>query len=181
MNNDGVIDPDDQCQVGFPTRPNYTFGLNLSANYKGFFLAMNWTGAAERSISLTDMFRKPFMGESRGLMQYQVDGRWTPETASTAKYPRFSKNSGDYNAYNSDLWIVDGSYIKLKDVSIGYNFNDRPALKKLGISQLGVKLTGYNLLCFSPFDLMDPEFVIGWQNTQYPVTRIYNLGVNITF
>ena len=181
MNNDGVIDPDDQCQVGFPTRPNYTIGLNLSANYKGFFLAMNWTGAAERSISLTDMFRKPFMGESRGLMQYQVDGRWTQETASTAKYPRFSKNRGDYNAYNSDLWIVDGSYIKLKDVSIGYNFNDRPALKKLGISQLGVKLTGYNLLCFSPFDLMDPEFVIGWQNTQYPVTRIYNLGVHITF
>ena len=181
LNNDGTIDSDDQCQVGFPTRPNYTFGLNLSADYKGFFFAMNWTGAAERSISLTDMFRKPFMGESRGLMQYQVDGRWTPETASTAKYPRFSKNSGEYNSYNSDMWIVDGSYIKLKDVSVGYNFNDRPALKKLGISQLGVKLTGYNLLCFSPFDLMDPEFVIGWQNTKYPVTRIYNLGVNITF
>lgn len=181
LNNDGTIDSDDQCQVGFPTRPNYTFGLNLSADYKGFFFAMNWTAAAERSISLTDMFRKPFMGESRGLMQYQVDGRWTPETASTAKYPRFSKNSGDYNSYNSDMWIVDGSYIKLKDVSVGYNFNDRPALKKVGISQLGIKLTGYNLLCLSPFDLMDPEFVIGWQNTKYPVTRIYNLGVNITF
>lgn len=181
LNGDGVIDPDDQCQVGYPTRPNYTFGLNLSADYKGFFFAMNWTGTAERSISLIDAFRRPFSGESRGLMQFQVDGRWTPETAATAKYPRFSRTSSNYNSYNSDMWIVDGSYIKLKDVSIGYNFNDRPALKKLGISQLGVKLTGYNLLCFSPFDLMDPEFVIGWQNTKYPVTRIYNLGVNITF
>ena len=181
LNGDNVIDSDDQCQVGYPTRPNYTFGLNLSAEYKGFFLSMNWTGAAQRSVSLTSMFREPFMGESRGLMQYQVDGRWTPETAATAKYPRFSKTSQDYNAYDSDMWIVDGSYVKLKDVSVGYNFNNRPALKKLGITQLGIKLTGYNLLCISPFDLMDPEFVIGWQNTKYPVTRIYNLGVNITF
>lgn len=181
LNEDGVIDDDDQCQVGHSTRPNYTMGVNFSADYKGFFFTMSWTGAFDRSIALTDMFRKPFMGESRGLMQYQVDGRWTPETAETALYPRFSKNSSNYNSYNSDMWIVDGSYVKLKDLSIGYNFTGRPALKKLGISQLGVKLSGYNLFTFSPFDLMDPEFVIGWQNTKYPVTRIYNLGINITF
>lgn len=181
LNEDGLINDDDQCQVGHSTRPNYIVGANISADYKGFFFTMSWAGAFERSIALTDMFRKPFMGESRGLMQYQVDGRWTPETAETAIYPRFSKNSSNYNSYNSDLWIVDGSYIKLKDLSIGYNFIGNRGLKKLGISQLGIKLSGYNLLTFSPFDLMDPEFVIGWQNTKYPVTRIYNLGVNIMF
>lgn len=181
LNSDGVIDPDDRRQIGFPTRPNYTFGLNVGANYKGFFMSMSWSGAAERSVELPDMFRKPFMGESRGLMQYQVDGRWTPETAETAKYPRFSKNSLEHNSMTSTLWVEDGSYLKLKDLSIGYNFVGNSTLKKIGISQLGIKLTGYNLLTISKFDLMDPEFVVGWQNTKYPVTRIYNLGLNITF
>lgn len=181
LNGDGVIDPDDQCQIGFPDRPNYTFGFNVGASYKGFFFSMNWTGTAERSVELPHMFRKPFNGEDRGLMQYQVDGRWTPETAETAKYPRFSKNSLPHNSMTSTLWVEDGSFFKLKDLSIGYNFIGNPVLKKIGISQLGIKLTGYNLLTISKFDIMDPEFVVGWESTKYPVTRIYNLGLNITF
>lgn len=181
LNNDGVIDPDDMQQIGFPKRPNYTFGFNLGLNYKGFFFNMSWAGTAQRSVVLPSMFREPFMGEARGLMQYQVDGRWTPETAETALYPRFAKSTLEHNSYDSTLWVQDGSYFKLKDLSIGYNFTGYEALKKLGISQLGIKLTGYNLLTLSKFDIMDPEFVVGWENTKYPVTRIYNLGLNITF
>ena len=58
---------------------------------------------------------------------------------------------------SSSLWVRDGSYLKLKNVTIGYNFTDKKMLKKLGIQQLGIKLTGYNLLTFDKFDIMDPE------------------------
>lgn len=181
LNGDHVIDPDDQQQIGYSTRPNYTFGLNYGIDWKGFFFSMNWTGTAERSIALSDQYRKPFNGESRGLMEYQADGRWTPETAETAKYPRFSKNSLGHNTMNSSLWVKDGSYLKLKNLMFGYNFTEKPFLKKLGITQLGIKFTGYNLLCFDKLDIIDPEFYATFNNSKYPVTRQYTLGVNVTF
>ena len=181
LNNDHVIDPDDQQQIGYSSRPNYTFGLNYGLNWKGWYFSMNWTGTAERSIALSDQYRKPFNGEARGLMQYQVEGRWTPETAQSAIYPRFSKNSGKHNSLTSTLWVKDGSYLKLKNVTLGYNFKKNDFFKKLGISQLGVKLTGYNLLCFDKLDIIDPEFYASYNTTKYPVTRQYTLGVNITF
>lgn len=181
LNQDGVIDPDDQKKIGYPTRPNYVFGLNLGANYKGFFFSMNWTGAANRSLLLSDDFRRPFNGESRGLLQYHVDNRWTPATASTAAQPRFSFNSDPHNYMTSTLWVKNGSYLKLKNLTLGYNFMGYEALKKLGISQLGVKVTGYNLLTLDHFGIMDPESNPNQYGDTYPVTKIINLGVNLTF
>lgn len=181
LNMDGVIDPDDQKKIGFSENPNYTFGLNMGINYKGFFFSMNWTGAAERSLVLADHFRRPFNGESRGLMQYHVDNRWTPETAETATQPRFSFSSDSHNYMQSTLWVKDGSYLKLKNLSVGYNFTGYPALKKIGISQLGVKFTAYNLLTIDGFDIMDPESNPDYYGDTYPVVKIFNLGLNLTF
>jgi len=181
LNNDMVIDPDDQMQIGHSNRPNYTFGLNYGLDWKGFFISMNWTGAAQRSVALSDQFRKPFSAESRGLMEYQAHGYWTEENAESAIYPRLSKNSSKHNSMTSTLWVKDGSYLKLKNLTIGYNFTDYTFLKKLGITQLGIKLTGYNLLSIDHLDFIDPEFVASWKDTKYPVTRMYNLGLNITF
>ena len=181
LNGDKVINPDDQKQIGYSTRPNYTFGLNYGFDFKGFFFSMNWTGTAQRSVALADQFRKPFMGESRGLMLYQIDGHWTEETASTATKPRFSKNSINHNSYTSTMWVKDGSYLKLKNLTFGYNFTKKRLLKKIGISQLGLKFTGYNLLCFDHLKVMDPEFVASFNNTTYPITKVYNIGVNINF
>lgn len=182
LNNDNEITPDDQHQIGFSNRPNYTFGLNLGFEYKNFFFSMNWLGTAERSMQLSEEFRKPFNGESRGLMQFHADNHWTPETAATATQPRFSKNSNDNNyKYNSTLWTVDASYLKLKNVTIGYNFRNKAALKKLGINQLGIKFTAYNPLCFDHFNIMDPESNPNHYGDTYPVVKIYNLGVNLSF
>ena len=181
LNNDNVIDSDDQTMIGHSNRPAYTFGLNYGINYKGFFLTMNWTGAAQRSLLLDGAFREPFgNGKIRGLMQFHVDTRWTPETAYTATTPRFTETNATYNMRKSSLWVYDGAYLKLKNVTIGYNFTDKKFLKKLGIQQLGIKLTGYNLLTFDKFDIMDPECNPNGSDA-YPITKIYNLGVNLTF
>lgn len=181
LNKDGKINDDDQQNIGYPTRPNYVFGLNMGANYKGFFFSMNWTGAAERSLVLSEEFCKPFNIEGRGLMIHQIDGCWTPETAATAKLPRLSVNSATHNYKQSTLTVKNGNYLKLKNLTFGYNFTGYPALKKLGIQQLGLKFTAYNLLIFDKFDIMDPESNPNQYNDTYPVVKIYNLGVNLTF
>lgn len=181
LNNDNVINTDDITDIGYPTRPAYTFGLNYGVDYKGWSFTMNWTGAAQRSLLLAQQYREPFGGGSRGLMQFQVDERWTPETAETATYPRFSMNTLKHNTeQNSSVWIRNGNYLRLKTVQLGYTFNHGVLLKKLGISQLGITLSGYNLLTFDHFKIMDPESNPSWNST-YPVSRIYNLGLNLTF
>ena len=126
-------------------------------------------------------FRKPFGNNANNaLMQFHADTRWTPETANTATTPRFTETNAVYNMRSSSLWVRDGSYLKLKNVTIGYNFTDKKMLKKLGIQQLGIKLTGYNLLTFDKFDIMDPECNPNNADS-YPIIKIYNLGINLTF
>lgn len=184
LNGDKVINDDDQCEIGYPTRPLYTFGLNYGAEYKGWSFSMNWTGAADRSLVLSNTFAIPFgagNGQSGGLLQYHVDNRWTDdETAANATIPRFAENSLAHNTKQSTVWIKDGSFLKLKTITIGYNFTGLSSLKLIGISQLGLKLTGYNLLTFDKFGIMDPECNPSIKDT-YPITKIYSLGVNITF
>lgn len=178
LNKDNLIDENDQHQIGYSSRPNYTFGLNYGLEYKGFYFSMNWTGAAERSVTLANQFSTPFSGT---LMKYQTEGIWRPETADSATLPRLSYDNQGHNYRVSDLWVKNGSYIKLKNLTLGYNFTNRQALKKIGISQLGIKFTGYNLLTFDHLDIMDPESNPDWYNDRYPVVKIYNVGVNITF
>lgn len=180
LNGDNVIDTDDVKDIGYPTRPAYTFGLNYGVNYKGWSLTMNWAGAAQRSLVLEQQYRNYFNGKKGGLMMFHVDERWTPETEETATLPRFSERTANHNTQTSSIWIRNGNYLRLKTLQLGYTFTDRELLKKIGISQLTLTLSGYNLLTFTDFDILDPESRPGWGST-YPVSRIYNLGLNITF
>jgi len=177
LNGDEVIDAYDQHRIGTSQRPDYTFGLNYGLEYKGFFADMNWTGISGRTLVFEGEFKT--MGVTRNMIRYIVDNSWWEETGGQTKLPRMSNLAAGNNTLNSSVWLRDGSYLKLKSASIGYNFrNDR--LKKYGISNLGVKLTGYNLLTFDRFKIMDPESKPNGNDT-YPVVKIYNLSLNVTF
>ncbi len=180
LNNDGVIDDDDVQKIGYSVRPEYTFGLNMGLNYKNWSFSMNWAGATNRSLMLADEFREPFNSENRSLMMYHVDNRWTPETAATATQPRVSKTSCKNNYMDSTLWVEDGSYVRLKNMTFGYTFRNSDTLKKLGIENLGLTLSGYNILTFSYFDMMDPESNPSKSGDTYPIVKSFNFGVNIT-
>ncbi|MFI3316243.1 MAG: TonB-dependent receptor [Rikenellaceae bacterium] len=180
LNNDGQINEDDQMKIGYSTIPEYTLGLNIGLNYKNWSFSMNWSGATNRSLLLSDEFREPFNSENRSLMMYHVDNRWTPETADTATQPRISKVSCTNNYLDSTLWIEDGSYIRLKNMSIGYTFRQSDTLKKFGIENLGLTFSGYNLLTFSYFDMMDPESNPSNSGDTYPIVKTFNFGINIT-
>ncbi len=184
LNGDGVINVDDQRPIGYPDYPEYVFGLTVELNYKNFDLHMLWSGATNVSRALEGSFNRPFGPNMNfGLMKYMADGRWTPETAATATYPRLTFLGVENNVKVSDFWVRDASYIRLKNVELGYNFNVAHTrfIKRLGITGLRVYANGYNLLTFDKLKIIDPESKPSAGDPQYPLMGIYNLGVNVTF
>lgn len=182
LNNDGIINSDDQTFIGNSAIPEIIFGLNHGFRYKGFSLQLNWLGATNRDLLLVDDFRKPFRLAGVSLFKFHVDERWTPQTAETATFPRLTANNADYNYNrNNSLFIKDGSYIRLKNATIGYELQELGYLSKLGISKLTINLTGYNLITFDKFGLIDPENTPTNTGYAYPITKMFNLGLNINF
>ncbi|HWK57156.1 MAG TPA: TonB-dependent receptor [Parapedobacter sp.] len=183
LNGDGQINVDDQRPIGFPDYPEYVFGLTIEMQYKGFDLHMMWSGATNVSRAFQGSFQLPF-GPTHGfgLMKYMADGRWTPETAASATYPRMTFLGIENNMKYSDYWLKDASYARLKNVELGYSFDAAKhiLLKRLGMSSLRLYANGYNLLTFDNLGLIDPESV-PTENAQYPLMRIFNFGLNVTF
>lgn len=181
LNEDGKIDGMDDTAIGYPNYPTLNGGVTLGFNYKGFSFSMLWAGATMTSRLLQETFREPLGGSNnRSLMQIQYDNRWTPETAATATYPRASFDSKGYNySYDSDLWLKDASYIRLKTIMISQQINF-PFMKKLGISKFQIFGNAYNLLTFDYLKFADPETQTSSRPT-YPTMKILNTGINITF
>ena len=182
LNDDGVIDDDDVMYIGHTENPQLTGGLRVQFEYKKFDFSMMWVGAAMVSRFLSGDLRTPFGGtRNRTLLQMFVDDRWTPETAETAKYPRMTFNyvTNNFNT-NSTLWLMDNSYLRLKNMQIGYTFRGMPWLKKFGISDLRMYTTGENLLTFDYLKFLDPEQQRGGE-VNYPLMQVFNLGMNIRF
>ena len=113
-------------------------------------------------------------------MKWRTERRCTPETANPATIQRVTVSNQNYNSFNSSLWGKDGSYLRLKDATIGYSFKNCAALKKIGLNQLDLKLSGYNLLSFDKFKILDPESSPN-NSELYPVIKQYVLSVNLNF
>jgi TonB-linked SusC/RagA family outer membrane protein len=179
LNNDNVIDDYDQKVIGFPNYPEYNFSMSGGIEYKGFDLSMLWNGVSNCSRELSGGWRYNFgVTYDRGLLQWMADNAWTPETAATAIWPRLSLASANYNGKTCSLYLRDATYLRLKNLELGYSFNI-PALKRLGISRMRVSASGYDLLTFSKLKIIDPEQ--SGSSMDYPLIKIYNLGLNVTF
>jgi TonB-linked SusC/RagA family outer membrane protein len=189
LNGDGKIDTYDRRPNGFPDYPEYIFSTTVGFNFKGFDFSMLWTGVTNvsRSTNQQTIFIVPFGSSANcGLLQYMVDNRWTPQTASTATFPSLSfktNGSSGVNTRLSDWSQQDASYLRLKNAEIGYNMNpDFLKRLRLGISALRIYANGNNLLTFTKMmKFIDPEAPINSWGYQYPLMRIYNVGVNVTF
>lgn len=180
LNNDMVIDGDDSTVIGGPKRPLYTIGLNYGLDWKGFFLTMNWMAGLGGNLNLSYSFNNPFKSGG-AIYQYLFDGRWTEDNAEEALYPRVCTSMESYNnVQGSSWWIKDNSYLKLKTMTIGYNFTNKKFLKAIGASMLSLKLSGYNILTIDGIKFMDPEGEPS-NADKYPVIKSYSFGVNLTF
>lgn len=182
LNNDGKLNGDDATRnMGFTDTPEYTAGLNLGFNWKNFDFSMQWTGAWNVDRMLSE-FRRP-LGDTnnKGLLLYQYETTWRSSADTyTAKYPRAS-SAHAANNYNlgSDLYLINASYLRLKNVEIGYNFQF-PFMKKLKLNDFRMYANGYNLLTFSGFKWGDPESRQS-DRPNYPLTRVFNIGLKLGF
>lgn len=191
LNGDGVINAQDQRAIGYPSIPEYTFGLTLGFHFRNFEVSTLWTGAADVSRNLSlEPFRTGFGPGGQGwwsLLKWQANGAWTPQKVKEGEkitYPRLSTTIGQRrNRRNSNFWLINGSYIRLKNAEIAYNL---PAkfLSNLGIQHFKIYMRGYDLLTFSHLKKysLDPESKNGNARlTQYPIMQTYSFGIHIEF
>lgn len=187
LNGDGKIDTNDTA-VGFDGSftddPQYTIGLNLGFNYKGWSFAMQWAGAWNVSRLLSDIFVQPFYANDDktqgGLLIYQWNNSWTEDNPSQSSlYPRATFDNATNNYASSTLYEVNSSYLRLKSFSVAYDF-DFPLMHKLKINTLQLSLSGYNMLTFTDFIYGDPETTAS-SAPSYPLTRSFALGIKLGF
>lgn len=179
LNGDKVIDGKDTAMFGYSERPEYTFGWITGFQWKNFDFSMTWTGATNVNRRMEEDYTRPFNTGKAPLMQFMVDDRWTEERGQSAKFPRFTQANKEYNSQSSSFWVKDASYMRLKNLEIGYSIHSK-TLQKAGIESLRIYANGYNLLTFDYLGFIDPESKVG-SNNRYPNLRIFNLGVNINF
>nr|WP_302830219.1 TonB-dependent receptor [uncultured Bacteroides sp.] len=179
LNDDHKIDQNDVTAIGNTIYPQLTGGLNLGLSYKGFDFSMTWAGATKVSRMLEDVFSRPYSSSnSRGLAKYFTTDTWT-QKGDAAKYPALSFTNMTHNTQSSDLWLRDASYLRLKNVEVGYSF-PKNTLQKMHLGSLRIYATGYNLLTFDKLKVLDPEAKTG-TSSKYPVVMVVNLGLKVGF
>ncbi len=185
MDKDGIIDGNDVVVgTGYTDDPQYIAGLTLGFTWKRLTFNAQMTGAWNVSRLISDVFRRPFANASGtnqgGLLKYHLDNTWTPSNQDpNAEYPRATVLNADQNYANSDLYEKDAKYLRLKTIQLAYDFQF-PLMKKLGLTQLQLSLSGYNLLTFTPYLWGDPETRAS-NSPSYPLQRTYTASLKVGF
>ena len=190
VNRDGQITDADRVPIGNPTLPEITYGFGFSANYKGFDVSAFFQGLANESFWIDPSATSPFAsyrypGENiSGTLQNQVlkayaDSYWSEDNRNVyALWPRLSTTINSNNAQTSTWFMRNGSFLRLKQLEIGYTV-PKKLQDKMHTSNLRVYIMGSNLLNFSKFKLWDVE--MGGNGLGYPIQRVFNLGLTINF
>ena len=186
INHDGVINASDKVDLGNGL-PKYTFGFNFNLAWKGFDLSANFTGAA--GFQIAQSYRNP--DSSQANYSRRILKRWTGEGTSN-EIPRVTY--GDVgNWLFSDLYLQDGDYIRLQNLTMGYDFKKLISWK--GLSKMRLYFQVQNLFTLTKYDGMDPEigsfngtdgnssdsWVSGVDMGYYPHPRTFIVGLNLAF
>ena len=179
INGDGIIDDNDQTKIG-KGMPDWTVGFNLGVEYKGFDLTANLQGTIGNDIyDATRRLQVTYLN----LPSYTL-GRWHGEGTSN-KYPRLATANDNKNWQSSDLYVSNGSFLRLRTLQIGYTL---PAVltKKMYLQNLRVFASAENLFTITSYEGSDPEISsggtsIGIDRGVYPQARTFTVGANITF
>ncbi len=187
VNGDGIISSaHDYVKIGYGMIPEINFSFNIDLNYKDFYLTTLWQGVThcdyqlqgvyDNGVTASTVYTSAFgTGNSP---KYLIEEAWTPENPD-AKYPRLSTIPNGNNAWVSDWWTINGEYLRLKNIQLGYNI---PAnvLRKTPFSSVNVYVAGSNVLTFSHFKYVDPESP-SVSNGFYPQQATYTFGLNVAF
>lgn len=189
VNKDGKLDYNDYVYLG-SNDPKISFSFNAGLEWNNFDLSCVFQGVAQRTIFRTGdndgnlTWRVPMRAYYMNTSNVSVNNTWSPETPN-AHYPSYTHNDviNDYN-YQASSWAVeDGSYIRLKSVTLGYNFPQTLLAKTKVINAARLYVTGSDLWEYSKItDGWDPEASMGVSGTgRYPFVRTVTFGMNLTF
>ena len=181
LSGDGAIDANDQKPLGYTDVPEITYSLNFNFQWKGLDFTMLWIGADHVSRQLNGYFRDQFGStNSTALTQWVADNSWT-EDNTDAILPRISFDHRVHNNRDSQAWLIDSKYVRLKNLELGYTFT--PKKSTAFFNYIRVYASGNNLLTFADFKGNDPEAPGSGLDygVRYPMTRVFNIGAQFNF
>ena len=177
----------DQTAIGRSSTPEMMFSLNLNAFWRGFDFNVFFQGASLCNVPLcgcyTDrsgiyddtFYTRPFAFDGN-TPRYLVEEAWTPENTQ-AKYPRLGIVNRTNGGKMSSFWVVDGSYLRLKSLQVGYTLPAK-VLKKVQMETVRFYFSSGNVFTISALPYLDPEMPDVNQG-YYPQQRTFEFGINI--
>ncbi|NND35244.1 MAG: TonB-dependent receptor [Saprospiraceae bacterium] len=186
QNGDGLINGDDRTFIG-SAQPDFSFGVNNTFSFKGFDLNVFIQGVSGNEIVNFNKFLIERQNGTSSITLEYFANRWTPQNP-TDRYPKVNADPGLSRTFISDAEVEDGSYLRLKTVTLGYQLSSK-LLDKLRLANAKIYLTGKNLYTLTNYSGFDPEVShfgqsavnMGADLGGYPSTRSFILGVNIGF
>nr|WP_321413219.1 TonB-dependent receptor [uncultured Allomuricauda sp.] len=191
INGDGTINDDDRTFIGSP-HPDFTYGVNLRMGYKGFDMSAFFQGSQGNDIFNNDKVYTDFPTFFNANRSVRVLDSWTPDNLD-AELPALSQSISNNEGTANSFFVEDGSYMRLKNLQIGYTFNEEVS-GYLGMDSVRLYLQGTNLFTITGYDGVDPELqprlldsgaidnlTIGVSDNNYPLAAIYSFGVNLKF
>ena len=181
LNKDGKITPEGDKKLLGGSMPRYIYGGNIRLDYRGFDLGIVFQGVGKKLSRLSSEIVQPF-GEAFGNVPMEIVGKfWSSnnnqQQNQAAKYPRLSRSSNSNNYQISDFWLIDGSYFRLKNITLGYTLK-QAFMTRVGVQSLRFYISGNDLFAISKFPkYWDPE--VG--TSSYPIVRTLMAGVTIRF
>ena len=185
VDKNGTIDDKDRTFFGNPN-PDFTLGINLNVAYKKFDLSTNLYGSFGNDILNETRYFQDFLPQFQNSKSIPVlTESWLPTRPST-KWPITENNSYfSTNGVINDFYVEDGSYLRVKQLSIGYTI-DPVTLKRFGVDKARVYVQGANLFTITNYSGLDPEIGGGTANFgvdhgNYPPMKTFNVGISLTF
>ena len=174
---DGKISAPNDLEYLGTTTPRYTFGLNLTAAWKGFDLGVLLQGVGKRNFYLSSEVMNPYYATWNNFSYKMHNDYWTPENPNAA-FPRYYAGA-NHNYQISDHWLQNAAYVRLKNLQFGYTISPK-LTKSWGIKRLRVYFSGDNLCEYSKLnDNFDPE-LSNINGYVYPIMRNFSFGINVT-
>jgi TonB-linked SusC/RagA family outer membrane protein len=176
---DNEIDPTYDRVVVDGAFPKFNYGVNLYASYKGFDLSVFMQGVRGRKVYVREWGIAPF--RQYGPPPVMWRDRWTPDNPDASLPGLWVENSYTPNTQASTFWLQDASYLRLKNLQIGYSFPSH-RIRKLKLKQLRIYFSGDNLFTITDFyNGGDPERIDEGRFAIYPQTAIYSFGIKLTY
>ena len=178
LNNDGVINDEDRTVIGNPN-PSWMFSMNNSLSYKGFELSIYLQGVAGNKIYNANNIDITGMSAAYNQTTDVLD-RWRGEGTSNSM-PRAVYGDPNQNTRVSDRFVENGSYLRLKNITLSYTF-PKQWLQKLMIENARLSISCENVATITGYSGFDPEVDInGIDQSRYPISRTFNVGLNFNF